>query len=140
MEFLKGSFDVGLSSLALHYVSDYDAVVQKVYDLLTGNEHPIYTANGLQDWYYNEEGEILHFPVDNDIYEGIRISDFLGEKVIKCHRPLITYLSTLQTYGFKLEQIVEPKPPFNKKNNQVRYRAVYFTVLDEMVSFVENMK
>ncbi len=25
-------------------------------------EHPVFTAHGTQDWYYNEKGEILHFP------------------------------------------------------------------------------
>lgn len=37
-------------------------------------EHPVFTAHGTQDWYYNEKGEILHFPVD----------DYLnGDKLIK---------------------------------------------------------
>ena len=48
-------------------------------------EHPVFTAYGTQDWYYNEKGEILHFPVDNYYYECKRTAVFLGEKVTKFH-------------------------------------------------------
>ena len=36
---------------------------------------------------------------------------FLGEKVIKYHRTLTTYLNGLLQSGFSLEQVVEPQPP-----------------------------
>ena len=74
-------------------------------------EHPVFTAYGTQDWYYDEEGNILHFPVDNYYYEGKRKAVFLGEEVIKYHRTLTTYLNTLLTHGFELCQVVEPQPP-----------------------------
>ena len=76
-------------------------------------EHPVFTAHGTQDWYYNEKGEILHFPVDNYYYEGKRTAVFLGEKVIKYHRTLTTYLNTLLSNSFIINQIVEPQPPEN---------------------------
>ena len=47
------------------------------------DEYSVFTAYGTQDWYYNEKGEILHFPVDNYYYEGKRTAVFLGEKVTK---------------------------------------------------------
>ena len=68
---------------------------------------------GTQDWHYNEKGEILHFPVDNYYYEGKRTAVFLGEKVTKYHRTLTTYLNTLLSNGFIINQIVEPQPPEN---------------------------
>ena len=74
-------------------------------------EHPVFTAHGTQDWYYNEKGEILHFPVDNYYYEGKRTAVFLGEKVTKYHRTLTTYLNTLLSNGFIINRIVEPQPP-----------------------------
>ena len=74
-------------------------------------EHPVFTAYGTQDWYYNEKGEILHFPVDNYYYEGKRTAVFLGEKVTKFHRTLTTYLNTLLSNGFIINHIVEPQPP-----------------------------
>ena len=76
-------------------------------------EHPVFTAYGSQNWYYNEKGEILHFPVDNYYYEGKREAVFLGEKVTKYHRTLTTYVNTLLKNGFVLENLVEPAPPEN---------------------------
>ena len=61
--FPDGSFDVVLSSLALHYVADFDAVARRVYAMVAPGgwfvfsaEHPIFTAQGPQDWDYDESG------------------------------------------------------------------------------------
>jgi len=118
VDYPSESFDIILSSLAFHYIKDYNSLVRNIYRMLTPGgmlvftvEHPVFTAQGTQDWYYDEKGEILHFPVDNYYYEGERTAVFLGEKVIKYHRTLTTYLNTLLTHGFILNQIVEPQPP-----------------------------
>lgn len=74
-------------------------------------EHPVFTAEGRQDWFYDKEGNILHFPVDNYYYEGKRSAVFLGENVIKYHRTLTTYLNTLLDCGFQIKRVVEPAPP-----------------------------
>ena len=120
VDFPEESFDVILSSLAFHYVADYENLIKKIYRMLKagGNlvftvEHPVFTAHGTQDWYYNEKGEILHFPVDNYYYEGKRTAMFLEEKVTKYHRTLTTYLNTLLSNGFIINHIVEPQPPEN---------------------------
>ena len=120
VEFPEESFDVILSSLAFHYVADYEILVKKIYRILKSGgklvftvEHPVFTAYGTQDWHYNEKGEILHFPVDNYYYEGKRTAVFLGEKVTKYHRTLTTYLNTLLSNGFIINHIVEPQPPEN---------------------------
>lgn len=118
MEFSKESFDIVLSSLALHYIESFDTVAKKVCSFLKqgGNfvfsvEHPVFTAYGTQDWYYGEGGEILHFPVDNYYYEGKRTANFLGEEVVKYHKTLTTYLNGLLENGFEIRNIVEPMPP-----------------------------
>lgn len=112
------SFDVVFSSLALHYVKDYEQLVQHIANWLTkgGNfvfsvEHPVFTSYGNQDWYYDENGNILHFPVDRYFYEGQREAVFLQEKVVKYHRTLTTYLETLMKHGFMIQHVVEPQPP-----------------------------
>ncbi len=113
-----GSYDVVLSSLAFHYVQDFVPLVQNIATWLTKGgvfvfsvEHPVFTAYGSQDWYYAEDGTILHFPVDNYYYEGKRTAIFLGEAVTKYHRTLTTYLNTLLQNGFALQHVVEPQPP-----------------------------
>ena len=76
-------------------------------------EHPVFTASGSQDWYRDQEGAILHFPVDNYYYEGRREALFLGEKVLKYHRTLTTYINTLVRNGFEIQHVMEPQPPEN---------------------------
>ena len=118
LELPDHSFDVVLSSLAFHYVKEFQPVVKKISRVLSPGglfvfsaEHPVFTAHGTQDWYYDEQGEILHFPVDNYYFEGKRDAVFLGEPVTKYHRTLTTYLNTLLENGFELLNIIEPQPP-----------------------------
>ena len=118
LAFADGSFDVVLSSLAFHYIRDFEPLVEKISAWLKKDgwfvfsvEHPVFTAYGTQDWYYDADGKIMHFPVDNYYYEGEREAVFLGEKVIKYHRTLTTYLNTLLSLGFEIQRVVEPQPP-----------------------------
>ncbi|RGU94459.1 class I SAM-dependent methyltransferase [Clostridium sp. AF15-17LB] len=118
IDFPECSFDVVISSLALHYVEDLKPLVTKISRMtapggffIFSAEHPVFTAHGTQDWYYDEQGEILHFPVDNYFYEGKRDAVFLGEPVTKYHRTLTTYLNTLLENGFEVRNVTEPQPP-----------------------------
>ena len=118
LQFADASFDVILSSLAFHYVANFIDLVQNISRWLKPGgrfvfsvEHPIFTAYGSQDWYYDENGDILHFPVDNYYFEGKRNAIFLGEQVTKYHRTLTTYLNTLLNSGFQLHRVMEPQPP-----------------------------
>lgn len=118
LDFPAGAFDVVLSSLAFHYVRDFELLIKNIAvwlrtggELVFSVEHPVFTAYGTQDWYYDRNGEILHFPVDNYYYEGKREAIFLGEKVTKYHRTLTTYLETLLKNGFTLQHVIEPQPP-----------------------------
>lgn len=118
IEFPDGAFDIVLSSLAFHYIKDFEPLVEKISRLIPSGgyfvfsvEHPVFTAYGTQDWYYDQEGNILHFPVDNYYYEGKRDAVFLGEPVIKYHRTLTSYLNTLLNNRFEIRQIIEPMPP-----------------------------
>ena len=118
LEFPDESFDVILSSLAFHYIKDFKDMAGRIYRWLTPGgkfvfsvEHPVFTAMGSQDWYYDAEGKIMHFPVDHYYYEGARDAVFLGEHVVKYHRTLTTYLEGLLDLGFVLEHVREPEPP-----------------------------
>ncbi|MBP1044081.1 class I SAM-dependent methyltransferase [Vagococcus sp. BWB3-3] len=114
---LTESFDVVISSLAIHYVADFGKLVTHVNRLLVPGgqfifsvEHPVFTAEGKQEWCYDNEGQLKHWPVDNYYIEGQRQSRFLGQEIVKYHKTLTTYLNTLLINGFQLNQIVEPQP------------------------------
>lgn len=123
IDFPEESFDVVISSLALHYIKSFEDVLDRVYkclsrggDFVFSIEHPIFTVQGPQDWYYDDKGNILHWPVDHYFTEGIRNAKFLGEEVIKYHRTLTTYLNSLIKIGFEITGVVEPKPAENMLN------------------------
>jgi|SRR5579859_2072104 len=115
--FAAGAFDVAISSLAFHYVRHFDTVCRKVHHCLVpgGNfvfsvEHPIFTALPAQDWYYDQHGERLHWPVDHYQEEGPRQARFLDHDVVKYHRTVVTYLNTLIDAGFTITRLSEPQP------------------------------
>ncbi len=118
VDFPDASFDIVISSLVFHYLEDFSPLVRKVFRMLRPGgffvfsvEHPVFTAYGSQDWFYDQQGNILHFPVDNYFYEGQRQAVFLGEPVVKYHRTLTTYIRDLLHAGFIIRDLAEPMPP-----------------------------
>lgn len=125
INFPADSFDIVISSLAFHYIESFDEICKRVNKSLVKDgafvfsaEHPVFTAYGSQDWYYDEEGNRLLWPVDNYFREGIRKANFLGEDVMKYHKTLTTYINGLMKSGFQLTGLVEPEPDerFLKEN------------------------
>ena len=117
VDFPPESFEVVLSSLALHYVEELEPLVRRVYDWLAPGgdfvfscEHPVFTAEGAQEWVAGPDGAPLYWPVDRYFDEGRRTAHFLGCDVVKYHRTLTTYVSTLLGAGFVLRALVEPRP------------------------------
>lgn len=113
----RGEYDLVLSSLVFHYIENLENLFQKIFNFLKDKgkfifsvEHPIFTAYGNQDWFYNQKEEKACWPVDNYFYQGKREAIFLGEKVTKYHHTLTGYVSTLLKAGFVIDNIVEPMP------------------------------
>ncbi|MCD7898861.1 MAG: class I SAM-dependent methyltransferase [Bacteroides sp.] len=111
------SFDIVISSLTFHYIQSFEDMCSKIKRTLVPGgsfvfsvEHPVFTAYGNQDWYYNEKGEKQHWPVDRYFMEGYRKALFLGEEVVKYHKTLTTYIHTLLQQGFELKELIEPQP------------------------------
>lgn len=125
IDFEEGTFDVAISSLALHYVEDFGAICRKVNRCLSDRgsfvfsvEHPIFTALAAQDWYYGPAGEKMHWPVDDYHNEGPRQARFLNDDVVKYHRTVATQMNALSDAGFTVTRISElqPTPDMLAKN------------------------
>lgn len=115
INFSDSQFDVVISSLAFHYVKSFEIVCQKVYGFLKPGgsfvfsvEHPIFTSRNEQDWYYDNHGNRLYWPVDNYQSEGVRNTTFLTENVIKYHRTFATYINDVIQAGFSIKLVKEP--------------------------------
>ena len=114
------SVDMVFSSLALHYVKDYDALVETIVSWLKPNgrfifsiEHPVFTAKGDQQWIDDDQGNHLYFPIDHYYETGKRDAIFLGCHVTKYHRPLDELITPLLDNGLTIDAIKEPRPPIS---------------------------
>jgi SAM-dependent methyltransferase len=110
------SFDLVVSSLALHYIADYPALVRRVAGWLAPGgrfafsvEHPIYTAHGSSEWYKDADGGMLHWPVDRYRDEGERRTHWFVDGVVKYHRTVETYVNGLLDAGLRLVRLEEPE-------------------------------
>jgi SAM-dependent methyltransferase len=117
IEFKNEQFDIVFSSLTFHYIQDLEVVFRKINKFLKKGgsfvfsmEHPVFTSKAEQDWFKDEKGNLLHWPVDNYQDEGVRQTNFLGHKVIKYHRTVASILNSVIDSGFAIKQISEPKP------------------------------
>lgn len=117
IDFAPESFDIVISSLALHYLESFEQICLKVKSYLIDGgsfifsvEHPAFTAYGNQSWYCDTDGNQLHWPVDRYFNEGHREAIFLGESVTKYHKTLTTYINGLLGNGFDLVELIEPQP------------------------------
>lgn len=110
-------FDLIISSLSIHYVEDYPTMIQKINGLLKkggefifSTEHPIATARkGSNHWIKTEEGNKLHWALDNYQEEGLREHDWFVDGVVIYHRTISTLINTLIEHGLTLDKIIEPQ-------------------------------
>lgn len=115
---IKETFDIVVSSLAIHYVEDFDTLVQDVYEMLNENglfifsqENPINTCYSSGDrWTKDEKGNKLFANLSNYSLEGERESKWFVDGVKKYHRTFSTIVNTLVKAGFHIEKMIEPVP------------------------------
>ena len=111
-------FDLVVSSLAFHYVEDYQGLIRRIAGwlvpggiLVYSTEHPVYlTRASTEGWIRDAEGQRLHWAVDDYAEEGLREEHWIKEGVQKYHRTLATLLNGLIDAGLSIERIVEPVP------------------------------
>lgn len=115
---LEETFDVVVSSLALHYVEDFSGVAANVHKLLVKNgvflfsqEHPLVTCHSGGDrWTRDDRGEKIHVNLANYGIEGEREARWFVDNVKVYHRTFSSIVNTLIGTGFTIEQIIEPLP------------------------------
>jgi SAM-dependent methyltransferase len=117
LELDDGLFDLVVSSLAMHYVEDYRGAVQRIASVLKAGgrlafsvEHPMCTALPQQQWIRDDRGNPLYWPVDDYNLEGRRETKWFIDGVVKYHRTVETYVTTLIGAGFSLHSLKEPVP------------------------------
>ena len=119
VEKAEGKFDVVISSLAFHYVEDFDGVVKKIYEKLNeggsfvfSQENPINTTycGDIPRWTKDENGKKLYVNFANYAVEGERESEWFVEGIKKYHRMFSTIINTLTENGFIVEKLIEPTP------------------------------
>lgn len=118
------AFDFAYSSLALHYVEDFDRLVRTIYGALVPGshfvftiEHPIYMASKHPGW-LTAEGGRRTWPVDQYAVEGERRTDWLAKGVVKYHRKLATTLNVLIGAGFVIRRVDEWSPTTEQITHQ----------------------
>ena len=110
---LEGKFDVAISSLALHYVEDFENLVKEVYALLDedgifvfSQENPVNTCFSSGDrWTRDDKGCKLYANLSNYNVEGERESRWFVDGVKKYHRTFSTIVNTLVKTGFVIEKM-----------------------------------
>lgn len=113
---IEGKFDVVFSSLAFHYIKDYNKLIKEIYDLLEdegiliySQEHPIATASK-----YHKEMKSYTF-IDEKRYYVVSDYNDNGERklfwnvdgVIKYHRNFSCIINTLIANNFTLQEVRE---------------------------------
>lgn len=107
-----------MSSLAFHYVKDFEQLISKIYEKLTNDgylifsqEHPINTCHSDGNrWTKDERGKNLYCNLSNYGIEGERETVWFVENVKKYHRTFSQILNCLISTGFVIEEVLEPFP------------------------------
>ncbi len=130
---ISETFDVAISSLALHYIEDFDTLARDVYEILNedgvfifSQENPINTcfSNG-ERWTRDEKGHKLYANLANYGLEGERESTWFVDGVKKYHRTFSTIVNTLVKAGFTIEEMIEPVPTQQLLEKYPEYSDLY---------------
>lgn len=111
-----GSADLVVSSMTLHYLSDFDRIVgQMAGALVPGGrlvfsvEHPIYAARSTPEWVRAEDGRMA-FAISDYGIEGKRVTNWIVDGVVKYHRSIATMVNSLVRAGLAVVALDEWRP------------------------------
>ena len=116
---LNQKFDLVYSSLAFHYIEDFEKLCKDIYEQLDGNgillfsqEHPLVTATINGNGHYNkdENGRKVSYTFSNYNEPGERYVHWYVDGVRKFHRTFSDTINALLKAGFIIEAVCEPQP------------------------------
>lgn len=130
---LNQKFDIIVSSLAIHYIEDFETLLKDVNNLLTdkglfifSQEHPIGTGTILNEECNGSEAITLgnkeYHLVSNYNENGKRIVDWNNCKVIKYHRNFSYIINTILKCNLEINELVEPTPSEEVLKLKPRYQ------------------
>lgn len=116
---LDEKFDLIYSSLAFHYVKDFDAFAKDMYSILNeggyllfSQEHPIITATLDGGGHFNKDeyGNRVSYTFSNYNEPGERKIHWYVDGVVKYHRTMSGVINALAKAGFIIDEVCEPVP------------------------------
>ena len=116
---LAEKFDFIYSSLAFHYVKDFDTFAKNIFSvlneggqLLFSQEHPIITATIDGNGHFNKDknGNRVSYTFSNYNEPGERKVHWYVDGVVKYHRTISDVINALAKAGFVIEEVCEPVP------------------------------
>lgn len=118
LSFVKEKFDLVCSSLAFHYVEDFEKLMNEIAGVLNdggylifSQEHPITTAplKGYS-WTKDENGNVIHYNLADYMRVGKRKVNWLVDGVVKYHRNMAFIVNAIAQAGFRIENAFETMP------------------------------
>lgn len=111
---LTASYDIVISSLAIHYIEDYTGLVKAVYRrlqpggmFLFSQEHPLTSAPIKEpDWRYDSDHH-RYYPLSDYMRSGKRSNHWFIDHVEHYHRTFTELINPLIEAGFQIEQLQE---------------------------------
>ena len=123
-DYPAAAFDLVVSSLALHYVADLDAVMAGIARTLVPGgrvvfsvEHPIITSCA-RGW---TQPQRQNWVVDDYFVTGPRQTSWLGGEVVRYHRTVEEYVIVLQAAGLTLDSLRESRPERERFTDEAEY-------------------
>lgn len=115
---IGGTYDVILSSMAVHYVRDFNAFAAGICKNLNAGgcfifsqEHPLTTAPMAgPGWTKDENGLVQHYNLTDYGRSGQRRTTWFVDGVIKYHRTFSDIINALTYSGLVIEKMLEPTP------------------------------
>jgi SAM-dependent methyltransferase len=138
LEFADASFDLAVSYITLIDIPDFRAAIREMArvlrpggSLLMANLTGFTSACADRGWVKDNEGEHLHYPVDNYLREFPFWFEWSGIRIENWHRPLAAYMTAFLEAGLILTFFAEPEAVSGQAVHRERQRRVpWFVVME----------